>query len=219
MAATRETFDRITRGRQAIMAIDHSERVTAWNKPAERLFGLAARSVLGKRCYEVLGGRDAYGNLYCHRACPIAHQARFSPAEPVHRFPLDVRAGQGGTKRVMVSTFAVAASRPSLATVVHVLRKPDRDVSEPAFSSGNELAPPILPQAHAVAEELLASRVTEREREILRCLAEGLQSEAIGKRLHITKVTVRNHVQTILRRLDVHTRLAAVKFARDHNLV
>ncbi len=70
-----------------------------------------------------------------------------------------------------------------------------------------------------MAEELLASRLTERERAILRCLAEGLQSEAIGKRLHITKVTVRNHVQTILRRLDVHTRLAAVRFARDHNLV
>lgn len=61
--------------------------------------------------------------------------------------------------------------------------------------------------------------LTAREKEILRCLAEGLPTAAIGKKLFISPVTVRNHVQNLLQKLDVHTKLAGgrVRFpARSH---
>ena len=61
--------------------------------------------------------------------------------------------------------------------------------------------------------------LTPREKEILRCLAEGLTTAAIGKKLFIAPVTVRNHVQSILNKLDVHTKLAAVVFAYKHDLI
>lgn len=53
-------------------------------------------------------------------------------------------------------------------------------------------------------------RLTNREREILDLFAEGLSTEALAGRLSISKVTVRNHVQRILAKLRVHSRLAAV---------
>jgi DNA-binding NarL/FixJ family response regulator len=71
----------------------------------------------------------------------------------------------------------------------------------------------------AKAAPLSAVALTPREKEILRCLAEGLSTAAVGKRLFISPVTVRNHVQSILQKLDVHTKLAAVVFAYQHDLI
>lgn len=55
-----------------------------------------------------------------------------------------------------------------------------------------------------------AQRLTSREREVLNCFAEGLDTQAIAERLSIARVTVRNHAQRILSKLKVHSRLAAV---------
>jgi DNA-binding NarL/FixJ family response regulator len=59
---------------------------------------------------------------------------------------------------------------------------------------------------------------TAREREILTCLVDGLSTTAMAKKLFISAVTVRNHVNSLLRKLDVHSRLAAVAFAYQHDL-
>ena len=59
-----ETLDRISRSGEAVFAIDSSDRVVLWNKKCEDLLERPAKSVLGKRCDEVIGGRDAQGNVY-----------------------------------------------------------------------------------------------------------------------------------------------------------
>jgi len=61
--------------------------------------------------------------------------------------------------------------------------------------------------------------LTKREREILSCLAEGQSTAAIATRFSISRTTVRNHVQSILRKLGVHSRLAAVVFAHQRRLI
>jgi DNA-binding NarL/FixJ family response regulator len=63
------------------------------------------------------------------------------------------------------------------------------------------------------------STLTEREREVLSLLAEGLDAQAIAARLHISAKTERNHVAKILFKLGVHSRLQAVLFAGRHGLV
>lgn len=62
-------------------------------------------------------------------------------------------------------------------------------------------------------------RLTKREHEVLSCLAEGESTEAIAKRFSISRTTVRNHVQAILRKLGVHTKLAAVVYAYRQKLI
>jgi DNA-binding NarL/FixJ family response regulator len=63
--------------------------------------------------------------------------------------------------------------------------------------------------------ELLA-RLSGREREVLRELAAGHDMGSIAHRLYLSQNTVRTHIQNILTKLEVHSRLAAVALVRDH---
>lgn len=54
------------------------------------------------------------------------------------------------------------------------------------------------------------ARLTEREREVLALLALGLRNVAIATRLVISERTVETHVQNVLRKLEVHSKLEAV---------
>jgi DNA-binding NarL/FixJ family response regulator len=59
--------------------------------------------------------------------------------------------------------------------------------------------------------------LTQREREVLRLLADGLSNEEIGKNLFISAETVRTHVRKAMDKLDADTRTQAVaKALRDH---
>jgi DNA-binding NarL/FixJ family response regulator len=62
-------------------------------------------------------------------------------------------------------------------------------------------------------------RLTPREKEVLRALAEGLDSEGIAERLHISRRTQRNHMPSILSKLGVHSQLQALVFAVRHGMV
>jgi DNA-binding NarL/FixJ family response regulator len=68
-------------------------------------------------------------------------------------------------------------------------------------------------------ESLLAQHLTPREREVLALLARGASSHAIAKELAITHNTVRSHVQNILNKLQVRSRLEAVAFAIRNGLL
>jgi two-component system NarL family response regulator len=56
--------------------------------------------------------------------------------------------------------------------------------------------------------------LTSREWEVLDCLCSGLSTARIAKRLFISQTTVRRHVGSILKKLDVSTRDAAVEAVR-----
>ncbi len=214
-----ETLDRIARSGEAVFAIDSSDRVVLWNKKCEELLEKPARSVLGKRCDEVIGGRDAQGNIYCYRNCPVAYQAREKTSEPVERFPLTIKTGKGQTRDFEMSMFAIPSYHPALSIVVHVVRessKKRRSALEKGLKSESSSREPLWPMTTKEGEPVT---LTVREKEILRHLAGGHSAAEIGKSLFISTVTVRNHIQAILRKLDVHSKLEAVVFAFQHNLV
>jgi two-component system, NarL family, nitrate/nitrite response regulator NarL len=64
------------------------------------------------------------------------------------------------------------------------------------------------------------NELTEREWEVLDCLSEGLSTKGIAKRLFISQTTVRRHVGSILAKLEVRDREAAVELVakRSQNL-
>jgi DNA-binding NarL/FixJ family response regulator len=57
------------------------------------------------------------------------------------------------------------------------------------------------------------ARLTRRELEILQLLAQGLSNEVISRQLYISPTTTRNHIQNILGKLGVHSKLEAVAHA------
>jgi PAS domain S-box-containing protein len=209
-----ETLERISRSGEAVFAIDGADRIILWNKACETLVGKPARSVLGKTCYDVMCGRDANGNLYCHRSCPVAYQAREKQSEPVHRFELTVKTGDGGSKKLSSSLFSIPSYHPALTTVVHVLRPATEQT--PTEAPGAAVSEPLTPLTN---NEGQAVALTAREKDILKCLAEGMTTQAVAKKLFIAAVTVRNHVQNILQKLDVHSKLEAVVLAHKHQLI
>ena len=61
--------------------------------------------------------------------------------------------------------------------------------------------------------------LTEREMDVLRLVARGLNNRDIGRELFISENTVKNHVRNILEKLHLHSRMEAVVYAVRENLL
>ncbi len=86
---------------------------------------------------------------------------------------------------------------------------------------GSHLEPRV---AAKVLAEMSAPRragdlLSEREREVLRLVAEGLSNKEIGRRLSISERTARFHVTSILNKLGASTRAQAVALATQRGLL
>ena len=68
-------------------------------------------------------------------------------------------------------------------------------------------------------EHVPGLRLTERELEVLRLVAQGLNNKDIAKRLFISENTVKNHVRNLLEKLQLHSRMEAVLYAVREKLV
>lgn len=88
-------------------------------------------------------------------------------------------------------------SRPTLAwRVLSEFRSLSNDVSE----AGKNSAFAALP-------------LSAREIEVLDCVAQGLSNKEIADELYVTEQTVKNHMTSVLRKLDVNDRVQAVLYA------
>jgi DNA-binding CsgD family transcriptional regulator len=76
-----------------------------------------------------------------------------------------------------------------------------------------------VPERRRCAPRPEHSPLTPRQHELLQHLADGESTTMIAERLFLSRQTVRNHVQEILRRLGVHSRLAAIAIARRDGLL
>ncbi|RPJ24873.1 MAG: DNA-binding response regulator [Chloroflexi bacterium] len=72
---------------------------------------------------------------------------------------------------------------------------------------------------HARAQAKETDHLTEREREVLRLMVEGLNNAQIAERLVVSLSTVKYHIGNILMKLRVENRVAAVTVAMHNKLV
>jgi len=82
----------------------------------------------------------------------------------------------------------------------------------------------LLPQVAREREQqrdalALLGDLTDREREILTLLAQGMRNDDIATQLYISPQTVQTHVRNILGKLRVHSKLEAVAFAVRHGAI
>jgi PAS domain S-box-containing protein len=190
----------------AIIEIDAKDRIVRWSHEAEQLTGFREAYARGRGFCELLEARNPSGN----RACTCGLQSGARRHEVLRSYLLEVRTCTGETMRLVVGPVPAPRSAGTKSVLTlhlrrdlrqhHDRRQPTHD--EPAMGGSHGTAP---------ATPLL---LTKREGEILNLLGAGASTAAIANRLGISSVTVRNHVQRILDRLGVHTRLAAVAAAR-----
>lgn len=199
----------------AAFAVDEECRIVIWNQGAEELLGLEACEVLGRPCHEVLGGRDVFGNCFCDSCCPIQRMTRRQ--EPIRGFEVDFKKDRGEMQRVAVSIMAVPGPRSSQYTLIHLLH-PCREDAQRQWQHDFPASPVPCEAASARPSPVLYS-LTPRETEVLEVLARGWSTQRIADSLYISAVTVRNHVQSILRKLDVHSKVEAVALALRERLI
>jgi DNA-binding NarL/FixJ family response regulator len=65
---------------------------------------------------------------------------------------------------------------------------------------------------------ILTDKLTERELDVLRLIAKGINNSEIANQLHLSEGTVRNHVSAILEKLGVSDRTQAAVIAIQHGL-
>jgi two-component system NarL family response regulator len=64
----------------------------------------------------------------------------------------------------------------------------------------------------------MAPRLTDRELQVLKLVAQGLNNRQIAKQLFISENTVKNHVRNMLEKLQLHSRMEAVMYAMREKL-
>lgn len=219
-AKVEDQLDVIARAGSAAFATDENGSITVWNKGAEALLGYPAPNVLGKSCHEILCGVDLFGNVFCGRQCAVARMAL--RRKPVRHFEMDVRAESGEMIPTGFSIVVLPGNRPEQYTLIHFMEKVNRQQEVTTLIHRiltEQRTQPTLEGAVADAPPAPEPQLTSREIQVLRLLAEGTSTQDIAASLFISVPTARNHVQNILRKLDVHSKLEAVSLAiRAHLL-
>ena len=204
------------------MLVDEDGIIQYWNRAAERLLGHRSSEVIGRACHEVLHGETLRGRPLCSPTCSIGR--RLACGSGVRNFTIQTRT-KGETP---VWLPVKSGTKSSRFMAVHLFRDVSREVK--LFVSANERRRrPDLPAAAAAQVGSLTTGLpqeamrlptvsaslplTRREREVLRALASGEETTAIAERLCISSSTVRNHVQHILEKMGVHSRLQALAAA------
>ncbi len=86
-------------------------------------------------------------------------------------------------------------------------------------AAGEAYVDPVLAGVLVSAQTDKVPSLTQREREVLRELADGHSNEEIGKRLFISPETVRTHVRKAMAKLEADTRTQAVAKALRQSLI
>jgi PAS domain S-box-containing protein len=184
-------------------------RLRLWNRAAEKILGYPAREVIGRACCEVLRGYDEHANRLCYPGCQVTTLLGLGESVQAFDMHTTTKAGRSVWLNISVLTFP----RPGAGTVtVHLFR----DVT-----ATRELVRLVHERLTASAEppDPAAEALTRREIEILKLLALGMRTADIAERLHVSRATVKNHVQHILAKLGLHSRLEAVAYANRHRLL
>jgi PAS domain S-box-containing protein len=203
--------------------IDEDQRIVYWNQAAEEILGYTSEEVLGQVCYEIIGGLDDKGRSICRYHCHVATTA--VTGSPVASYDTCARTKSGQIRWIDVSILTFPASDDVTPLVVHLFRDASEKKQSERFARQVLNAAKLLEEATAVQPgtpeltESPAADLTDREREVLYLLAQGLNTRHIAESLSISSSTTRNHIQNILHKLNVHSRLEAVAYAFEHGLV
>jgi DNA-binding NarL/FixJ family response regulator len=81
------------------------------------------------------------------------------------------------------------------------------------------LATKILQEFSLQKNDISGNMLSEREKEVLQLVGQGLSNKEIGKKLYISESTVKNHLRNILAKLHLQNRMQLIAFAYKNGLI
>lgn len=190
----------------AATAVDRRDRILEWNHAAEDLLGFRRDTVLGKRLHEVMEPRDLHGNFFAARGGVLRDMVLCGIGP--NPFRLDVLTYHGDRLRVDMAPVVILDGAPTDHKVVYLIRRSMKrrqgDELDRSTDEGSPLKDPDL---------------SHREITVLRLIANGETAKEIGAHLHISASTVRNHIRSILAKLEVGKQTEAVAVAIRNGII
>ncbi|WP_322815487.1 response regulator transcription factor [Chloroflexus sp.] len=115
----------------------------------------------------------------------------------------------------------IGALRAGAITYIEKESQPEQllEAIRGAMTGKAVLAPALMQRILEAQTSKAADTLTEREREVLKLVAEGLTNAEIASRLTVSEETVKTHVASILRKLGLAHRTQAAIYALRHGLV
>ncbi len=202
-------------------AVNGFQNIEFFNAAAESFFGIEADDVLGQPCSTIVKGSDECGQ-FCSKDCTIFSAAK--EHNPIQNFDLKVMTDEG-RKWCNVSILIADDKTSVLPYTIHIIRNIDvrkrlellvRNFVVAETSFPPEQAIDLISSTRSPSREAILS---ERELEVLRLLAKGKTTANVADELFISRTTVNNHVQRILKKLHAHTRLEAIRRAEIAGLI
>jgi PAS domain S-box-containing protein len=198
----------LARAEDGVLGTGTDGRIVLWNRAAAKLLGYTAREVLGRASRDLFSGSDDSGNRLGDPGFHV--RTLIKRRERVQSLDMRIQTKAGRPAWINLSTLVIPGGPTGRLLGIHVFRNVPAD--RKLVSRVQDRAPGRR------AAEVPERTLTRRELEILGLISTGANTKAIAEQLHVSPATVRNHAQSILRKLGAHSRLAAVAYAARNRL-
>lgn len=209
--------DILFRTADGIYAVDAEQHIIYWNDACAQLLGVSTKEAIGRPCSDVVRGKNSAGQPLCGGGCC---SSLIKGGNGPKTFPLHTHNSQGNHLDLSVNIVLVPSRHCKQWTCIHMLYYGDSPDAHEVLEYHSPYKQKTISRStvhgHSVENK---SNLTAREHEILQLLAEGVRTTVISQLLHVSPVTVRNHIQHIESKLGVHSQLEAVAYAYRNNLV
>lgn len=81
-----------------------------------------------------------------------------------------------------------------------------------------DLVRKVMMREEQAADDRTPNELTDREVDVLRCVAQGYSNKQIASELSVSPTTVRTHVSSLLRKLHLENRTQLALYARQHDI-
>ena len=214
-------FEALKSAADGAFVVDDELRIVYWNEAAESSLGFDNEEVVGQFCYQILCGYDDDRQLVCRERCQVSESILNST--PVPNYDINMTTKNGSNSWLNMTVFKYRLDRSNgkklIVHLFHVLNQRNFVEEYTAQMIDAIKRYQDIPVENKIEVKRPPEILTNREREILSLLARGYGTKEICEQLFISSNTVRNHIQHILQKFQVHTRLEAVTHAIKTNLI